>query len=172
MSAESFRDILRQFLEEKSPKKGDSMPHPPRENRVFPSERTDIPFIWPDVRPRHSRPRGSLYKMTKTPSTEKKPRVPHKMSRSQLTLEGQKALETLLRLGAQELEESLTVDVIKRAYRRLLKFYHPDHDPLGLSPEERARRVEQFWSLRKSYQVLEADVQRGPRGAPVDKKSD
>ena len=87
-----------------------------------------------------------------TPSPSKKATSPSQPARkkqiSALTQEEKKALETLIRLGANELKDSSEVNEsqMKRAFRRLAKAFHPDH--------QKHLKSDLFRELRANYAIL------------------
>ena len=73
-----------------------------------------------------------------------------------LTLLERRALAALNRLGAG-LDEALSSDTLRRAFRRLAHRYHPDRHP-GSSPAESARLARLFAEATAHYRVLAAAV--------------
>lgn len=148
MRGTEFRDILNSFLEENLP-----------EQATFPSEipsqTVEIPFVL--LNPRLSPPRRTSTYKSAGP-VEKTPQVEIRTQVISLSAEGRAALQKFLRLGAQEIENSLSRESAKAAYRRLLLFYHPDHHPSTLGETERKRMTEQFLELRQAYLILSAEL--------------
>lgn len=151
MSPKSFRDILAQFLEEKC----ESTPISPSQNCVFHSQTADFPFVSLDTQTIYPGPGRAAYgKARPNGNWDSLSRKSEIEAPRELSSEGQKALDSFLRLGALDLESGLNETTVKRAYRRLLKFYHPDHYPFDLNDEERRLRTENFLELQRAFKAL------------------
>jgi hypothetical protein len=75
-----------------------------------------------------------------------------------------RALEALNALGA-ELDEHLSIDALRRAFRQLARCYHPDCHP-GVSAAERERLAQLFVDATGHYRLLAAalEARLEPRG--------
>jgi hypothetical protein len=166
MRADSFKDILAKFLETNQPIDTETMP---AENPISSSQTADIPLVFLDTCIRTSRTKVAAYgslrqeRNLNSPSRnseveEKNSVAPKRILPSDLSVTGQKALDCLLRLGALDLEAGLNETQLKKAYRRLIKFYHPDHYPLDLSEQDRKTRIEQFLQLQTAIKTLQIEV--------------
>lgn len=156
MRATTFKEILDQFLEENRSEQGKM----PSENEHFASQLHDFAFVLLDQPPLTFPRNNNPYSQGKVPqSTQNRVDVRPKLP-IELSEKGKMALESLLRLGGTELDSGLSATVLKKVYRRLLKFYHPDHQQLAQLPEEQKRRTEQFFELRNSFLILEAELMR------------
>lgn len=73
-----------------------------------------------------------------------------------LSTQEQAALKTLNLSMASSLSER----ALKFQYRSLVRKFHPDRHPKGLSGDERALMTERFHKIREAYQVLNEAFQR------------
>jgi hypothetical protein len=160
MKAATFKEILGQFLEQNHPDSAkipseNEPTHTPSSGQLH-----DFAFVLVDqaplIFPRSSNP----YVFCKTPKKQKAEKTEKPNPHLKLSDQGQMAMKSLLRLGGVELESGLSPTLLKKVYRRLLKFYHPDHQHLDQLPEEQKRRSEQFFELRNSFLILEAEIAR------------
>lgn len=155
MRAASFRDILSKLLEENN----QSSPPAPSRNQMpippNPSQLYDFAFVFLD---QPNLKNGRKYQNHTSNKTSQAPTNSRPKVQIHLTEKGQHAREALLRLGAVEIEDELSKTILKKAYRRLLKFYHPDHCQLDLTPELQSQRIDQFYELRNAYFTLEIEL--------------
>lgn len=147
MKDASFRDILREFLEENEPESRSETP-------VIPSEPA-FEFHW-QAPSSLFRPQSTY---VKTPTPESKPIIPLKVERpeptypvTKLSPAARQALSTLAELGADEFKscETISEKSVKKAHRRLAKRLHPD-----LSGTDAPARRNEFLRLQSAYEVLE-----------------
>jgi hypothetical protein len=84
--------------------------------------------------------------------------------RIRLTALESRALKALNALGA-DLDEHLSNDTLRRAFRQLARCYHPDRHP-GVSAAERDRLAQLFVDATSHYRLLAAalEARLEPRG--------
>jgi hypothetical protein len=156
-----FRDILKRFLEEKSPLSEEA----PRGSSPSPSEiPSEFSFHW---RPDPSRP--SPAKLDQTARYPKSPpRTAAPMSEAakpaplkesifaleQLESDVRRAADNLIRLGASELNEGLSRRRLRQAHRRLAKRWHPDRLSPAASLGERESARLKFMEMQIAYESL------------------
>lgn len=153
MAATSFRDILSQFLEEESsnsPLKNEPPRHKSSENVEFPwGEILNFPRSEASTAKRNGYPpppeRPKRVEMAPPPPPPK-PAEPS-WSVEQLSSTDQLQVRELIKMGARELENGISLSKLKKAHRRLAKQLHPD--ALGND----ARKAD-FVRLQSIYDVL------------------
>jgi hypothetical protein len=166
MDNSSFRDILARFLEE-------NPANSPLENTSDETKRLQpdpIPFfMWesPNLKqiPRDFSSTGYPQQPPRkiVPPPEAKPaRAPVERPKpvekffelKQLQPLDQDAVQSLLTLGAIELNGVLSTARLKKAHRRLAKALHPDRIATHLSVKGKIQRREQFLMLQAAYETL------------------
>jgi hypothetical protein len=163
MENTSFRDILERFLREKTVDESDNSP---RETQFSASQQPTFPEANPlfDWRPPYLTQKANAYPRPSAP-TAKRPtpppaRAPEPKERELiipvecLAIENQLRAQALLRLGATEIADGLSLSRLKKAHRRLAKTLHPDRFDAALNEKEKARRNSQFLLLQEAYEVL------------------
>lgn len=145
MEKSSFRDILLSHLRDEATS----------QDRFEPAQGSVDPewsFTWSPANP-HRVARPSAYprptpviaiarKAKAVPSRPQSPKIPV----ARLSETERRAVETLVRLGAIELNGGLNLEMLKKAHRRLAKRLHPDagaHAPAGA-----------FLELQRAYETL------------------
>lgn len=166
MAATSFRDILNQFLDEKSDKTAAS----PSEKAEFTAPQTD--FIWraPEFqgKRRHLYPPPSARKTTPAPEVKPAPvQAPLKgkplepeWSLSKFSENERACVTKLIEMGGYELKgkDLLTRSLLKSVHRRLVKLHHPDVLIKVVNEKERARRQEIFLAMQHAYEAINAKL--------------
>lgn len=157
MESRSFAEILSDFLEEKTP---DS----PLKNAVSGTSSTAFTpplFTWhpPNLtQKKKGYPPPEERKRKPAPPPTRECEIIHAVER----LESPDFLrvQVLIRMGATEFSEGISLPRLKKAHRRLVKTLHPDHHPEGLSEDEQRRRHSQFLLLQEAYEQLQSALKK------------
>jgi hypothetical protein len=166
MAAPSFRDILNQFLDEKSGKTASS----PSEKAEFAPPKTDFTWQAPEFqgKRRHLYPPPST--RTAPPVSEVKPapvQAPLKgkplepeWSLSKFSEIERACVTKLIEMGGYELKgkDLLTRSLLKSVHRRLVKLHHPDVLIKVVNEKERARRQEIFLGMQQAYETVNSKL--------------
>ena len=163
MENRSFRDILAQFLEEKtevSPRKSAS-----------PAPETPL-FHWenPELKPRHPKNPYPKAPARPKPMPEVKAAPPEPKWRiSELNAVEQQQIRNLVQMGATEINGEISLSVLKKAHRRLAKRFHPDMQAnemkrAGNLPPETSSQGK-FLALQSIYEVLSESLSERASGS-------
>ena len=165
MEKSSFREILARFLEEKadiSPREATkSVPH-----NVHLGD-FSTPFHWqaPELKSAKKNgyppppPRKVDAFRGEKPTAKA---VEQLIATAKLETIDQACVQRLVRMGAHELTNRISLIRLKKAHRRLAKVFHPDHLDKGLSPSERENLQARFLALQAAYEQLSRSLPRYP----------
>ena len=145
----SFHKILEQMLDDESHPQGESASRTSHHQAE-----SEFNFHW---NPTYVQ-RPISFQQTNYPRQRPRPTPQPKSEKveplwllKQLSPALQSDIETLLRLGANELEDGVSIVLLKKCYRRLAKAYHPDSRGQGAKPNS---SPETFLKLKSVYDRL------------------
>lgn len=158
MENSSFRDILSQFLEEKS-EKSPSQPLPFEPSKEFFAYNEPL-LAWQSPDLKQARKGG----YPPTPARKNPPReakiaakttvIENIFELTELRSIDQALVGTMIHLGAFDLKNGISLLRVKKAHRRLAKRLHPDRLENGLTNREKEQRQEMFLTLQTAYEAL------------------
>jgi hypothetical protein len=166
MAATSFREILNQFLEEKSTDSAtptEGKPEVIAQQHDFQWQAPGGLFrrksTYQPPPPRQKTPEAKPALEVKPAPPKQKPLEPE-WNLSKFSSHERECVTKLVELGAFELRGKQTISrpILKRAHRRLVKLHHPDVLLKVVNENERARRKETFLKLQSAYETLYAKL--------------
>ncbi len=165
MEKQSFREILAGLLEENDPAPKTETaaaytPEPIPEMPTFHWENTSATFAKPSAR--YATPPKAKVAATPAPAptiTAAPAAAPvvkePSWTISELNSTDQRLVNSLVKLGANEVATVISVSLLKKAYRRLAKQLHPD---TALAVAGKQKSQEDFLALQSIYEELNASL--------------
>jgi hypothetical protein len=172
----SFRDILLQFLEEKSEDSALKTPFSGAKSTFSPMPQPLLNWQAPDIKTvkKNAYPRSAPRQNPPPPPAKKAARpveIEVLLQLKQLKAGEQVQVEVLIAIGANELIEGISQQRLKKAHRRMVKTLHPDRLDGNLSSEEKRQRHNKFLLLQATYECLSRALANYANASACDNES-
>ncbi len=165
----SFRDILLQFLEEKSEDPALKTPFSAAKSTFSPEPSPLLNWHAPEVKTvkKDAYPRSAPRQKKAVPPLE----IEVLLQLKQLKAGEQVQVDVLIGLGANELTAGISLQRLKKAHRRMVKTLHPDGLDKNLSSEEKRQRHNTFLLLQATYECLSRALVNYTNASACDSES-